>query len=66
VSKDITTGLDVISTAWGPGLKIAYKPRPSIVLETNFNADYSRTEGVSNNDKSTRYSYFLGYRYSFD
>jgi TolA-binding protein len=66
VSADVASGLDVKATSWGPGLKISYKPRPAVVLESNFNADFSQTEGVTNNDKSTRFSYFIGYRYTFD
>ncbi|HEX5374286.1 MAG TPA: tetratricopeptide repeat protein [Aquabacterium sp.] len=65
VVKDTTSGLDIVTTAWGPGLKVAYKVRSSITLESNLNVDYTRTNGVSTNDNSTRYTYFLGYRYTY-
>lgn len=65
VAKEVVSGLDIRTTAWGPGLKVSYKPRPSVTLESNLNVDYTRTEGVTNNDKSTRFTYFLGYRYFY-
>jgi hypothetical protein len=65
VSQDITTGLNITTVAWGPGVKASFKPRPAITLESNLNVDYTRTEGVTANDKSTRYTYFLGYRYDY-
>lgn len=65
VSKDLTQGHDTTTTSWGPGLKASFKPRPTITLESNLNVDYSRTEGFSSNDQSTRYTYFLGYRYEY-
>ncbi len=65
VSKDIGTGLNITTTAWGPGFKASFKPRPTVTLETNLNVDYTRTEGVTSTDQSTRYTYFLGYRYDY-
>lgn len=65
ISQDIATGLDITTVAWGPGLKASFKPRPTVTLESNLNVDYTRTEGVTSNDKSTRYTYFLGYRYDY-
>ncbi|MBI5925961.1 MAG: tetratricopeptide repeat protein [Aquabacterium sp.] len=65
ISQDTTTGLNITTVAWGPGLKASFKPRPSVTLESNLNVDYTRTEGVANNDQSTRYTYFLGYRYDY-
>lgn len=65
VVKDTTSGLDIVTTAWGPGLKVSYKLRSSIMLESNLNVDYTRTNGVSTNDNSTRYTYYLGYRYTY-
>lgn len=65
VSQDITSGLNITTVAWGPGLKASFKPRPTVTLESNLNVDYTRTEGVTSNDKSTRYTYFLGYRYDY-
>lgn len=64
VSKDVTTNTDTKSSAWGPGFKATYKPRPSIALESNLNVDQTRTQGFSSNDRSTRFTYFLGYRYT--
>jgi hypothetical protein len=64
VVKDHTTGIDIKIKSWGPGFKLVYKPRPSVELESNLTVDFSSTEGVTNVDKSTRYSYFLGYRYT--
>lgn len=65
ISQDTATGLNITTVAWGPGLKASFKPRPTVTLESNLNVDYTRTEGVANNDKSTRYTYFLGYRYDY-
>ncbi len=64
VSQDITSGLNITTVAWGPGLKASFKPRPTVTLESNLNVDYTRTEGTSI-DRSTRYTYFLGYRYDY-
>lgn len=65
ISQDTATGLNITTVAWGPGLKASFKPRPTVTLESNLNVDYTRTEGVTSNDKSTRYTYFLGYRYDY-
>lgn len=64
VSQDLTSGLNITTVAWGPGLKASFKPRPTVTLESNLNVDYTRTEGTSI-DRSTRYTYFLGYRYDY-
>lgn len=64
VSQDLTSGLNITTIAWGPGLKASFKPRPTVTLESNLNVDYTRTEGTSI-DRSTRYTYFLGYRYDY-
>lgn len=64
VSQDLTSGLNITTVAWGPGLKASFKPRPNVTLESNLNVDYTRTEGTSI-DRSTRYTYFLGYRYDY-
>lgn len=63
-AKDLTTGLETRTTAWGPGLKASFKPRPAVTLESNLNVDYTRTEGI-NLDRGTRFTYFLGYRYDY-
>ncbi|HET8870858.1 MAG TPA: tetratricopeptide repeat protein, partial [Aquabacterium sp.] len=65
IAKEVVSGWDIKTTAWGPGLKVSYKPRPAITLESNLNVDYTVTEGVTNNDRSTRFTYFLGYRYFY-
>ncbi|MBI2732539.1 MAG: tetratricopeptide repeat protein [Aquabacterium sp.] len=64
ISQDLTSGLNITTVAWGPGLKASFKPRPTVTLESNLNVDYTRTEGTSI-DRSTRYTYFLGYRYDY-
>lgn len=64
ISQDLTSGLNITTIAWGPGLKASFKPRPTVTLESNLNVDYTRTEGTSI-DRSTRYTYFLGYRYDY-
>lgn len=63
-SKDVTTGVDTRTTAWGPGFKASFKPRPTVTLESNLNVDYTHTVGI-NDDKATRFTYFLGYRYDY-
>ncbi len=64
LSKDPITSLTTKTTAWGPGLKASFKPRPAVTLESNLNVDYTKTVGT-NQDRSTRYTYFLGYRYDY-
>lgn len=65
VGQDPLTSLNITTVAWGPGMKASFKPRPTITLETNLNVDFTRTEGVTSTDQSTRYTYFLGYRYDY-
>ncbi|MDO9236814.1 MAG: tetratricopeptide repeat protein [Aquabacterium sp.] len=65
VTKDFTTDMDITTTSWGPGFKASFRPRPSVTLESNLNVDYTRTVGVTTTDISTRYTYFLGYRYDY-
>lgn len=52
------------TTAWGPGFKLTYRPSPSVTLESNLNVDFTKAEGL-NIDTSTRYTYFVGYRYDY-
>jgi len=60
----VTGSVDTTTTAWGPGLKVGFKPRPSVTLESNLNVDFTHTIGI-NDDKATRYTYFVGYRYDY-
>ena len=60
----VAGSVETTTTAWGPGLKLSFKPRQSVTLESNLNVDFTHTIGT-NDDKATRYTYFLGYRYDY-
>ncbi len=60
----VAGSVETTTTAWGPGLKLSFKPRQSVTLESNLNLDFTHTIGI-NDDKATRYTYFLGYRYDY-
>lgn len=60
----VAGSVETTTTAWGPGLKLSFKPRQSVTLESNLNVDFTHTIGI-NDDKATRYTYFLGYRYDY-
>lgn len=60
----VAGSVETTTTAWGPGLKLSFKPRQSVTLESNLNVDFTHTIGI-NDDKATRYTYFVGYRYDY-
>lgn len=62
---DHTTGINIYIQSWGPEIKLLYKPKPFIELESNLTYDNSKTEGITNLDRSKRFSYYLGYRYAY-
>lgn len=64
VVRDTTTGLDITTSSWGPTFKVLYKPRPYMEIESSLTMDFNKSSGITNVDRTRRYSYFLGYRYT--
>jgi len=52
-------------TRWTPGLRIAYRVRDSVTLETEFNWEQSRTVSPTSQEDTRRGFYYVGYRWNF-
>jgi hypothetical protein len=60
-----TTDGNVRSTRWSPGLRVTYRVRQQISLESEVNLENSKTTSPTRNESSTRTFYYLGGRYDF-
>ena len=52
-------------TRWTPGLRITYRVRDSVTLETEFNWEQSRTVSPTAQEDTRRGFYYVGYRWNF-
>jgi tetratricopeptide (TPR) repeat protein len=60
-----TTSEQVVSTRWSPGLRLTWRPQPSVSLESELSLESSKTTSPLRNESSTRTYYYLGGRYDF-
>jgi tetratricopeptide (TPR) repeat protein len=58
-----TTGIS--STRWSPGLRVSYRPRQDVVIESELSYENSSTKRPTGNEYSDRVFYYLGGRYEF-
>jgi len=52
-------------TRWTPGLRITYRVRDSVTLETEFNWEQTRTVSPTSQEDTRRGFYYVGYRWNF-
>lgn len=50
---------------WTPGLRLSWRVRQQISLESELSAEYSKSSGPNRNETSDRLFYYLGGRYDF-
>lgn len=55
----------VTSTRWTPGLRVSYRIRQQLTLESELSMERSKTSGPSRSESSSRTFYYLGGRYDF-
>lgn len=60
-----STSDQVVSTRWSPGLRLTWRPQPSVALESELSLESSKTTSPLRNESSTRTYYYLGGRYDF-
>ena len=60
-----STSEQVVSTRWSPGLRLTWRPQPSLALESELSLESSKTTSPLRNESSTRTYYYLGGRYDF-
>ena len=56
---------NVRSTRWAPGLRLTFRVRQEISLESEISMESSKTTSPTRNESSTRTYYYLGGRYDF-
>jgi hypothetical protein len=60
-----TDNLAVKLERWTPGLRLTYRVRESLALESEFTWEKTRTIGSSSRDDTSRGFFYLGYRWNF-
>jgi hypothetical protein len=50
-------------TRWTPGLRLTYRVRQNVALESEFNWERTRTVGPSSRDDTNRGFFYIGYRW---
>ena len=56
---------NVTSTRWSPGLRLTWRVKQEIALESEVSVENSKTTSPLRNESSSRTSYYLGGRYDF-
>jgi hypothetical protein len=52
-------------TRWSPGLRVTYRVRKQVSLESELSGEYGKTSGPSRDETASRLFYYLGGRYDF-
>jgi tetratricopeptide (TPR) repeat protein len=60
-----TTNGNVRSVRWSPGLRLTWRVRQEMALESEVSVENSKTTSPTRNESSTRTFYYLGGRYDF-
>lgn len=55
----------VVSTRWAPGLRVTWRVRQEVALESEINVESSKTTSATRNESASRTFYYLGGRYDF-
>lgn len=50
-------------TRWTPGLRLTYRVRQNVALESEFNWEKTRTVGPGSRDDTHRAFFYIGYRW---
>ena len=48
---------------WTPGLRLTYRVRDNVALESEFNWEITRTVGPTSRDDVSRGFFYIGYRW---
>jgi len=56
---------DVKLHRWTPGLRLTYRVRDNVALESEFNWEKTKTVGPTSQDTATRGFFYVGYRWDF-
>jgi hypothetical protein len=56
---------DVKLDRWTPGLRLTYRVRENVALESEFNWEKTRTVGPASRDDTSRGFFYIGYRWDF-
>lgn len=52
-------------TRWSPGLRVTYRVRKQVSLESELSGEYGQTSGPNRDETARRLFYYLGARYDF-
>ena len=55
----------VVSTRWAPGLRVTWRVRQEVALESEVSVESSKTTSATRNESASRTFYYLGGRYDF-
>lgn len=55
----------VVSTRWAPGLRVTWRVRQEVALESEVSVESSKTTSAARNESASRTFYYLGGRYDF-
>ena len=55
----------MVSTRWAPGLRLTWRVRQEVALESEINVESSKTTSATRNESASRTFYYLGGRYDF-
>jgi len=55
----------VVSSRWAPGLRVTWRVRQEVALESEINVESSKTTSATRNESASRTFYYLGGRYDF-